>query len=161
MTRVDELEKTVEEGLAFCDVRDLTPRVQPARHAGRGIALLRGRHDEAEAMLDALHADVGDPGVLECRSARVSGVLLTRRGLPGAERWLAPLLAEALREAGHPPDRWPPATADLPGWSSGAGWRDRAEECRPLAAALLARAAMQPLDLDSASWPAGCCAPGC
>jgi DNA-binding CsgD family transcriptional regulator len=102
-------------------------------------------------MLDALHADVDDPGVLGAAPRRVSGVLLTRRGLPGAERWLAPLLAEALQQAEHPPDRaLPRDVEDLPGVVEWCWLEDRAEECRPLATALLARAAVQPLDLDSA-----------
>jgi DNA-binding CsgD family transcriptional regulator len=115
------------------------------------MAMLRGHYDEAEAMLDALHADVEDPGVLGATPRRASGVLLARRGLPGADRWLAPLLDEALAQARQPPDDVLPRLAgDAQAVVEWCFLEDRAEECRPLAEALLARAAVRTLDLDSA-----------
>lgn len=102
-------------------------------------------------MLDALHADVEDAGVLGAVPRRASGMLLARRGLPGADRWLAPLLADALKQAQQPPEsvnpREPGAGPAVVEWCRLA---DRAEDCRPLAGALIARAAVRPLDLDSA-----------
>lgn len=102
-------------------------------------------------MLDALDADVEEAGVLGAVPRRASGVLLARRGLPGADRWLAPLLADALKQAQQPPEsvnpREPGAGPAVVEWC----WlADRAEDCRPLAGALIARAAVRPLDLDSA-----------
>ena len=82
---------------------------------------------------------------------RASGVLLARRGLPGADRWLAPMLDEALEDARRPPaavtSREVGERAAVVEWC----WLDgRTEDCRPLAEALLARAQAQPLDLDAA-----------
>jgi hypothetical protein len=95
-------------------------------------------------MLDALHADVEDPGLLGDVPRRLSGVLLARRGLPGAEQWLAPLLAEALRQPDRVLGRSAGDARALVEWC----WLDdRAEVCRPLADALLAWGSP---DLDAA-----------
>lgn len=151
LARQHELDEVLEDGLAFCDVRDLTSHAFNLRCTRAETALLRGRWAEAEALLDALHADVEDAGVLGAVPRRASGVLLSRRGLPGADCLLAPLLEEALEEARQPPDvvtpREPGAAPAVVEWC----WlADRAEDCRPIAEALIARVAVRPLNLDSA-----------
>ena len=80
LARQDELDEILEDGLAFCDVRDLTSHAFNLRCTRAETALLHGRYAEAEALLDALHADVGDAGVLGAVPRRASGVLLSRRG---------------------------------------------------------------------------------
>ena len=64
LTWMDELDATVEEALAYSAVRDLTSHGFNQRCTKAEALLLRGRYDEAAAMLDALHSDVEDPGLL-------------------------------------------------------------------------------------------------
>ena len=141
---MDELDATVEEALAYSAVRDLTSHGFNQRCTKAEALLLRGRYDEAAAMLDALHSDVEDPGLLGEVPQRLSGVLLARRGLPGAEQWLAPLLDEALQQPDRVLGRRAGDARALVEWC----WLDdRVEVCRPLADALLA---VRSPDLDAA-----------
>jgi len=144
LTWMDELDATVDEALAYSAVRDLSSHGFNQRCTQAEALLLRGRYDEAAARLDALHADVEDPGRLGEVPKRLSGVLLARRGLPGAEQWLAPLLAEALQQPDRVLGRRAGDARALVEWC----WLDdRVEVCRPLADALVAVGSP---DLDAA-----------
>ena len=119
------------------------PRLQPTVHEGRGAAapraLRRGRGDARRPALRRRGS-----GLLGEVPQRLSGVLLARRGLPGAEQWLAPLLDEALQQPDRVLGRRAGDARALVEWC----WLDdRVEVCRPLADALLAVGSP---DLDAA-----------
>ena len=109
LTWMDELDATVEEALAYSAVRDLTSHGFTQRCTKAEALLLRGRYDEAAAMLDALHSDVEDPGLL--------GEVPQRRRRRDARGDRRP--RRAGRRARRP-DR--PPEAARPGCGPGAPW---------------------------------------
>ena len=162
LTRHDEVDEVLEEGLAFCRVRDLTAHAFNMRCTRAETLLLRGRYAEAEALLDALHVDLDGPSRLDIVPRRASGVLLARRGLPGAEGWLAPMLDEALDNARRPPEAVTSReVGERPRWWSGAGLT-----AAPKTAAPSPRRSWRAQRCSRSTWTrpslcAGCCAPGC